>query len=474
MAIAFRGVGASRGAAGDQTPELPSGWQVDDFHLLLVESANEAVPAVSAGWTQLSSSPQGTGVAAGTTATRVTAYYRIAQSSDAAPTVDDAGNHTFSVILGWSGVDTSSPIDAQAGGTASSSTSVSFPNVTTTVANAEIIHLFAWATDSASGQAGAATNGNLTSITERLDEGTTAANGGGISVITGTKASVGAIGNTTLTAAAATVQGLITLALKPAGGGSTYTLTAGAGSFTETGQAASTLVGRSIAANAAALVFAGQVASLLRGYTVGAGAGGITLAGLAAAMLSAHLIGASSGAFSLASPDATLASSSLNSFALTAGAGATAWASQELGLLAGRSVAASEGGVGLLGQGAGAFVGRAVVTASGALGLSGQDAGLFCSRVLGAVAGHHAFDALAAALVIASPRAPLLVAQPGQIVIAGLADLIGPLWTPAAPGEANWTRLALIAGLWSAPPVAETSWTAGPGEPDQAEAWIST
>ena len=78
--------------------------------------------------------------------------------------------------------------------------------------------IVARAADSSSAQLSGWTNSNLTSLTERVDGGTTSGNGGGFGVATGVKATAGAYGTTTATLSTSSVQGRMSIALKATGG----------------------------------------------------------------------------------------------------------------------------------------------------------------------------------------------------------------------------------------------------------------
>lgn len=117
MAIAFRGMGGEGvwdNAGGAITPEMPAGWQVDDFLLLCYGTHNTASsPLVNepAGWTLLGSGAI-TGIG-GSIQLRI--YWRRAQSGDTGPTLDDSdevpvSHHAY--ICAWSGVSKQgSPVD---------------------------------------------------------------------------------------------------------------------------------------------------------------------------------------------------------------------------------------------------------------------------------------------------------------------------------------------------------------------------
>jgi len=195
--------------------------------VLLCETNNQVIAndaaLKTAGWTEFTSSPQGT------TGTRLTAYWKRHDGSESNPALGDAGDHTGGQVLVFRGcVTTGSPINVEAGSVAgTASTSVTFPTVTTTEDGCLVVNAVAWSTDSAAAQASSWTNASLASITEIQDSGSTAGNGGGISVAIGVKTSAGAVSGTTATLGTAATQGRLTFALipEPAGAGP-YTATA--------------------------------------------------------------------------------------------------------------------------------------------------------------------------------------------------------------------------------------------------------
>jgi hypothetical protein len=58
-------------------------------------------------------------------------------------------------------------------------------------------------------------NGNLTNVTELIDNTTSQGNGGGIGIATGGKATAGAYGTTTVTVGTSAKNGMMSIALKP-------------------------------------------------------------------------------------------------------------------------------------------------------------------------------------------------------------------------------------------------------------------
>jgi hypothetical protein len=170
------------------------------------------------GW-QLTSSPQGTGTAGGTAATRLSVFYRWVTGTEAAPGVGDSGDHQIARIIAYSGVHPTTPFNVQTGNVkTTASTAVTFPSVTTTVADCMILLMEAHALPDSTSTAiiSGQTNANLSAITERMDNNTNAGNGGGFSLTEGIKATAGATGTTSATLTTSATQGWITLALQPA------------------------------------------------------------------------------------------------------------------------------------------------------------------------------------------------------------------------------------------------------------------
>ena len=222
---AFVAPGAVAYGTGTITPALPSGIQSNDILLLFVETANQAASISNqngGSWVAVTNSPQGTGTAGGTSATRLTAFWSRYNGTQGAPTVSDSGNHQIGRIVAIRGVATTGdPWNVTAGGVESTSdTSGAIPGATTTAANTLVVAAIATALPDASGTANfsAWANSDLTNVTERTDNTGNAGNGGGLAVATGEKATAGAYGSTAVTCGTATAKAMLSIALKPAGG----------------------------------------------------------------------------------------------------------------------------------------------------------------------------------------------------------------------------------------------------------------
>lgn len=223
MGISFVNKGTFAGANGAVTPGLPSGLQAGDLCLLFIESANETSSVATAGsitWTQLPSSPVGTGTAAAALATRMTIFYGWYTSGTTAPTTNDSGDHNCAIIMAFRGVDSATPFDATPTTAVDASATTSLnanPSITTATANALIIAAIAIDADAASTNAigGTPANSNLTDITVQHEETISSSDGGGIGIITGFKSTTGASGSITGATTASCTHAYITIALRP-------------------------------------------------------------------------------------------------------------------------------------------------------------------------------------------------------------------------------------------------------------------
>ena len=204
------------------TPALPTGIATNDILLLFLETANQAITISNQNggtWTAVANSPQGTGTAGSTSATRLTVFWSRYNGTQGNPTTSDSGDHQAGRIIAIRGAATSgNPWDVTAGGVeAVSDTSASIPGATTTVANTLAVTAIATSLPDSTSTTNfsAWTNANLTSITERVDNARSSGNGGAIGIATGIRAATGAYGNTTNTLATAAYKGMMSVAIKP-------------------------------------------------------------------------------------------------------------------------------------------------------------------------------------------------------------------------------------------------------------------
>jgi hypothetical protein len=220
--VVFVAAGTVTSGTGAITPALPSGIATGDILLLSLETANEAISITTPNggtWTEVTGSPQGTGTAGGSSATRLTVFWSRYNGTQGAPTTSDSGNHQIGRIIAFREAAASgNPWNVTAGGVeATSDTSGAIPGATTTVANTLIVAVIATNLPDATGTANfsAWANSNLTDVTERTDNTGNSGNGGGLGIATGKKSAAGVYGNTTVTLATSAVKGMMSIALKP-------------------------------------------------------------------------------------------------------------------------------------------------------------------------------------------------------------------------------------------------------------------
>jgi len=228
MAVDFVAAGTTVASIDALTVTWPGTQSEGDVALLFLETVWTDTVSVS-GWTELASSPQGT--AAG--AHKLSVFRKVVGASESSVSIADPGNHGIAQILVFSGVDTTTPINASSGYSDTSAlTALTIPAVTTTEADCAIVHIAGTGRDinSTSNFSGWA-NTNLTSITEIANATTALANGGGFGAAWGILSTAGSSGDATVTQGAAITWSGITVALTPAsgGGGTEYTITVSGG-----------------------------------------------------------------------------------------------------------------------------------------------------------------------------------------------------------------------------------------------------
>src|SRR5207247_1875843 len=153
------------------------------------------------------------------TGTRLTVCWsRSTSTSMVAVGVNDAGDHQIAQIITFSGVvATGNPWDVTAGDvTPSTTTAVSIPGATTTVQDTLVVAIVSNGPNINAAQIpGSFTNSDLSSVTKQQDNQTTASGGGGFTVATGSKALAGAYGPTSATLGFSSLQGRMSIALRP-------------------------------------------------------------------------------------------------------------------------------------------------------------------------------------------------------------------------------------------------------------------
>ena len=173
-------------------------------------------------------------------------------------------------------------------------------------------------------------------------------------------------------------------------GGSPYTLTADAGSFTQTGTAATLLQGYAFDADAGSYTQTGTAVTMRKGFTMAVDAGSFTLTGSDARPWIGYAIDADPGAFVLSGTAADLLHAQIldaagGSFTLTGTAGTLA------DLLRGYAIDADAGAFALTGTAADLLYHRVFPVGSGAFTLTGTDATLLYAALFSGTAGVNTF-----------------------------------------------------------------------------------
>jgi hypothetical protein len=222
MAISFVNKGTFASGTSTISPGLPASMASGDLCLMFIESANEAISITTAGsiaWTQVTNSPIYTGTAAQAGGVRLAVYYGWFSSGTTAPTIADSGDHTTGIIMAFRGVDATTPFDATPTTSvdASNTTTLTPTAITTATTNACVVYGIAIDADAATSDAigGTLSNSNLSNITVRHEQTVTSGTGGGIGVITATKATAGATGSTTGGTTVSCTHAYLTMALRP-------------------------------------------------------------------------------------------------------------------------------------------------------------------------------------------------------------------------------------------------------------------
>jgi hypothetical protein len=216
----IRGVGTVQANAASITHTIGGTSGISepgDLILIFLESANQAFTApTGGGYTQLASSPQGTGTGGQANATRLTIFYKIADGNETTYVTGDSGDHNIVCSLVIRNVDTQEPINDSAGNTAAASTTITCPAVTTTRPECLIINAIATDRDAnTTANFSNPVNANLTNFVERRDQTFNTNQGGGLGIYTAEKGTAGSTGTTTITQGASEETARITIAIAP-------------------------------------------------------------------------------------------------------------------------------------------------------------------------------------------------------------------------------------------------------------------
>jgi hypothetical protein len=190
-----------------------------DIGLLVIEtSGNDTTVDITTptGWQAVPGSPV-TDLATAAGSKLQVWWKRAASASEGAVTVPDSGDHQVARLFTFRNcIATGDPWDVTTTGSkTTASTTATVPAVTTTVADTLIVMIVSRPNDNASNlHFGVPVNANLTDLGECGEAGTAMANGGGLVVSYGVKATAGNTGTSTLSKIASTTDAYMVIALK--------------------------------------------------------------------------------------------------------------------------------------------------------------------------------------------------------------------------------------------------------------------
>lgn len=263
-----------------------------------------------------------------------------------------------------------------------------------------------------------------------------------------------------------------------AGGPTSYTLTAAAGSFTLSGQAAGLKRSRRLSAAAGALVLTGRTALLTRGRRYIANAGTFALVGQSAGLKAQRAITGGGGAVALtgfavglrvtrvlpAVPGAYVLSGQPALFEtgkkLVGSPGAFALSGKAVNLVFSRRLPAEVGVFALSGQDAALDLVRKMGSEAGAFVITGADVGLKLGRRLPVEAGQYVLAGSDAGFVLDQGGNVTLSAEQGVFVMAfGQASFRVSGWSPVPPASETWTTVPKASEAWTPVPKTPEVWS---------------
>jgi len=218
MAISIVGVGAVD-STSPWAPAVAGPVLADDIILILAEQASlttpEASPAAT-GYAHVTGSPVGPDSAA----TVLSVLWKRAVGGETSATVTGPSNHGVTRTITIRGVkNTGNPwnVNPAVATDAAASATATWSAVTPTATDCLICLCIATGRDANNtANLGAVTNGNLTSLTEHMDNWVSTGTGGGIGLVTGFKAAATSTGTSTATMGTTDGKALMTLPLEPA------------------------------------------------------------------------------------------------------------------------------------------------------------------------------------------------------------------------------------------------------------------
>jgi hypothetical protein len=217
------GTGAVSSSVSAITPAFPTGLAVDDVLVGIGESVGGAnYPSIATnGFAHLASDSTPVSPVVQGVNTQLSVVWARYDGVMTAHSWGDSGDHNIGRYVAIRGCPTTSnPWHVVATAvSATSSTSASWPGVTTTVADCLILEIIATGADISTAQLGTLTNATYTSIVEQIDNATTSGGGGVIGCVSATKATAGATGQSTCTLTTAATKAYVTVAWAAASGG---------------------------------------------------------------------------------------------------------------------------------------------------------------------------------------------------------------------------------------------------------------
>lgn len=200
-------------------PGLPAGWAQSDILLIVGEQTGGEPQMAATGYAHVSSGGTPVSPVVQGVNTQLCVLWKRATASESDPTVTGPSNHAVTRMIAIRGCPLSGNPWNVVGvaASATSDTSLVWPGATTTVADCLVLEIVATGADIGTAQLGALTNGAYASIVEQMDNWVITGAGGGIGLVSATKATAGATGQSTATLTTASTKAYMTLALAPTG-----------------------------------------------------------------------------------------------------------------------------------------------------------------------------------------------------------------------------------------------------------------
>jgi len=410
------GAGPAVSGTGTLGAAWPAAHQSGDVGILIVETGGEGTNltiTTPAGWAAVSGSPV-TAVATSAGSKLQVFWKRATSSAETNVTVPDSGNHQLARIVAFRDVvATGVPWDVTSTGTkTTASTSITFPALTTTVANTTVLLIATRPNDSASLTSfGPLTNSVLTNqFATGQEAGTTSGHGGGFVFFTGEKGAPGSIGTSTTTVSPSVTNALMVIALR-----GDIPLSADPGTYNLTGSNAELVRASFLDAASGSYALTGAAADLVKTSPlfIDAASGSYALTGSAATLVRSSFLDAASGSYTLTGAPADLAKTIIR--VLDAASGAYSLVGNVAGLARSSFLSADSGAYNLTGVAASLFRSIPLSTDAGSYSISGQNASLTQAKQVSADPGSYVIDGKDAAFV----RVGSLFAAAGAFNVTG-------------------------------------------------------